>query len=405
MPQNTTQHADALDLRIGTEVFPVTPFVHKFVWRESLLQGGFSWQVWFKSDAWGEWNDLLLGRDNSSFQFRLSTREGQGEDISTEWRTAIPDSSRSMYKGTTLIGYVEGGDRRLELLRDHRVRSWDNLTTADVVRTLAQEHGLSTVVEDTNHRHAQLLQIHETDWEFMRRIVYEDASQSGRGDLYLWVDEGELHLEAPQLQRPADRRHDMDVVENRVDRIILTYAGRGIDRMGGATLRGAGFDFDTKQGITFDLNLQASRTHPSLAGKVPRAQSGGIRLHPVAENTLLTVEGRTRGRWGRYAPRYFGLRVDTRPDLNLRLGRILELQATLGENQETPFLGRFVVLEVQQELVRGSIATTAVCYRREAGEGEEEPSGSKAENVRTTDPYRLGQPTQQRVVKTATVLS
>ena len=401
---STVQHVDALDLRVDNRVFPVTPFVRRFVWCESLLQGGYSWQVWFKSAAWADWNDLLLGRDKSSFQFRLSTSEGVGEDISTEWRTSLPDSSRAMFKGQTLLGYVEGGDKRLDLMQEHRVRSWDNLYVSDVVNILAREHGLTPVVETSSHQHTQLLQIHETDWEFLRRVVYEEASQSGRGDFYLWMDEDELHLGAPQLQRSSDRRHDMDVVENRVERILLTYAGRGIDRLGGATLNGIGFDFDAKVGITFSMDLQASSTQPSLAGKVPRAQSGGLRLHPVSEDDSQGVEANTRGRWGRLAPRYFGLRVDSRPDISLRPGRILELQATLGEDQETPFLGRFVVLEVQHEMVGGAISTTAVCYRREAFAWDEAPSGSRAENVRTTDPYRLGEPTRQRVVKVAEVL-
>lgn len=405
MSQNTVTNSDSLELRLGSDVRPVTPFVSQFIWRDSLIRGGFSWAIWFQADAWYEWNPILLGRTQPRLQFRLATREDRdGADISTEWRTGVVDSSRAMFKGSTLLGYVAGGDVRLNLQQIHRTRSWDNVSVADVARVLAQEHGLDPVVEETSQRHGQLLQIHETDWDFLRRVVYEDASQSGRGDLYLWIDEGELHLGAPVLQLPSDRRHDMDQVENRVERILLSYAGRNVDRLGGATLRGVGFDFDAKRGIVYDLDASAAQTHPSLAGRVPRAQDGGLRIYPMAEDSTQTVEGRTRGRWGRFAPRYFGVRLDTRPDLALRPGRIVEMQATLGENQETPFLGRFVVLEVEHRLERGAITTTAACYRREAFAGAEEPLGSRAENVRTRDPYRLGDPGRQRVVVTAEVL-
>jgi len=398
--QATATHADSVEMRLGGELYPITPFLSGFTWTESLIRGGWFWSLDFAADAWAEWTPLLLGRSRTGLQFRMATQE-DGEHISTEWRSAYVDNSRTMFRGTTMLGHIEGADRRLELEQVHRIRAFSELTTAEIVRAIGLEHGMEVIAEATSERRIRTLQIQETDWAFLRRLALEEASQSGRGDLYLWIDENELHLGAPVLQKASDRKHDMDRVENRVDRLILSYAGRGIDRMGGATLRAIGFDFDTKRGISYDVDLGASQTHPSLAGRVPRAQSDGLRVAPVSCARPGRVEAAARGRWGKLAPRYFGLRVDTRPDLTLHPGRILEMQASLGEDQETPFMGRFVVLEVQHAMVRGSITTTAVCYRREAFIGEEEPSGSKAENVQTRDPYIFGSPTTQRVIVTA----
>jgi len=393
----TRTHADGVELRIdGGESQPIHPFLERFVWRESLIEGGFTWQADIKASTWQEWTPILLGKGRLIFEYRLTTQV-DGQDISTEWRRAITDSSRSSFRGQTLIASAVGGDRRLEMMQAHRLRAWPGAAVSDVARVLAQEYGLNAAAQGTADV-GDRLQVQESDWAFLRRIAYE-TSASGRGDVFLWMDNDTLHLRAPDLQRPADRHHDMSLVENRVDRMAVRYAGREVDRRGGATLQGWGFDWDARQGLVFNLDSNASRTHPALAGRVPRRQSGGLRYFPVIERTLPEVEGQTRGRWGRFAPRYFSLRVDTRPDLSLRPGTILEMEASLGENQETPLLGRFLVLEVQHEMVDASIITTAVCYRREASAGEEEAQGNSAGRIRDRDPFNLSQPVQRTVLR------
>ncbi|NIP94723.1 MAG: hypothetical protein GWO24_15290, partial [Akkermansiaceae bacterium] len=106
---------------------------------------------------------------------------------------------------------------------------------------------------------------------------------------------------------------------------VLTYTGREVDRQGGATLRAVGYDFDKKEAITFTLGETQAQTHPALAGRVPRAQEDGVRVLPVSKDTSAHVEAGARARWARFAPRYFGLRVDTRPDLTLRAGSMFEM--------------------------------------------------------------------------------
>lgn len=399
---STTSISGGIDMRVGNEARDASPFVTQFRWVESLIRGGFFWEMQFKANVWREWTDVLLGRDRPRIQFRIKNQE-EGEEASTEWRTAITDRSSMAFKGEALLGQVLGSDRRLEMRQAHKIRAWPARTVTEIVQVLAGEYDLEARADDTGVRE-DWYQIHETDWAFLQRIVYESASAGGRGDLFLWVDEDILNLRAPVFQATSDRRHDMSVVENRVDHLVLDYMGREVDRQGGATLQGVGYDFLQKRAVTYTLDSAQAQTHPALADRVPRSQAAGLRIYPVAETDQASVESITRGRWGKFAPRYFPLRVTTRADITLRPGTMLEMQATLGENQETPFLGRFLIAEVEHVYQRGAIITSAICYRREASEGDDAATGSNAESVRSRDNYHFGTRNEPRTIVTAEVL-
>lgn len=394
-------------MREGQEALDITPFVRRFVWTDSMLDGGFTWSLHLTTDFWEEWNDVILGAEDVRFRLKFQA----GQETTTDWRTAVSDSARIAYRSTAMTFEVPGADKRLDLLQKERTRAWPNSSVSDLVQAIGAEYGLDVMAEATTGRHDRW-QAREFDWTYLRRSVEESASSKGRGDMYLWLDEGTLRLDVPQLQRGSDRRHDMSEVENRVDRIVLAYHGREIDRAGGATLVGIGFDFDTKSDLVFTLNGQRAETHPALARRVPRDPADGLRVIPVQEHTAALVEEATRGHWGRFGPRYFSLRLDSRPDLALRPGMVMELQGNLGAQQETPFLGRFAVLEVQHILAAGmkrsrgsgGLQTTAVCYRREAFAGREEPTGTSVSNVRTRDAYRAGQEQTPVAVLAAEVL-
>jgi hypothetical protein len=270
-----------------------------------------------------------------------------------------------------------------------------------VVRAISSEHGFDTLIESTAHR-TDRWQVHESDWSFISRLARSTSSGSGRGDIYLWMDESKITFQAPQLQAPSARRHDMQEVENRVDRLVVSYQGRAVDRQGGATLRGIGFDLDTKTELVYTLDAGQAASLPALSSRVPRVQADGVRVMPTTSCSLTSLQEVVRARWGKFAPRYFSARLDTRPDLSVRMASVVEIQGTLGQSQDTPVLGRFAVLEVQHVLTAGlggGLVTTAVGYRREAYVGDDEPTGAGVSQVGTRDQYRLGQePTPDVVV-------
>jgi hypothetical protein len=392
----------SLELRTDNAVRDVTPFFERFTWVESMLAGGFLFTGRLSADQWDDWTPLLLGRDRPDFKFRLVNVEAD-VTATTDWRTAILDSSASAFQATTLSAEIRGADRRLFMRQKPRTRAWRARTVSEIMRLVASEYGLEPFVADTAARR-DWFQLREDDWSFLTRLAARSATASGRGDAFVWVDEDRLRFNAPDLGAPSERRHDLAQVETRADKVVVSYSGREVDRMGGATLLGVGFDFDTARAVTFEVGAAAAASTPSLANKVPRAQVDGLRVLPVTEGSKLLVEEVARGAWGRAAPRYFALRIDTKPDLTLRPGAVIEVQVNIDGKRETPFLGRFGVLEVKHELVGGGLVTTAVCFRREAFEGETEPTGANASAGKTRDGYQAGKPDTPKTVKTATVL-
>lgn len=385
----------SIEARLGNEIRDMTAFASRFSWIESLLGGGFSWSIRFASDHWGEWSKLLLGAEDPSWAWRLRQQEG-GADKATLWRAAIVDGSSTGFSSTAMYARVHGGDRGLLMRQRARTRAWPASSVASVAQTIASEYDLAAsvgVAGPTRDR----WQVREDDWSFLVRLNAENAAE-GRGDSFVWIDEDTLHLGAPPIAGiPADRRHVMAEYENRVDRHVLTFSGREVDRAGGATTRGVGFNFETGAPVSFLVDAAATQTQPALARRVPRPQAGGLRVLPVTEQTSPLVENAARATWGRAGPRYFTLRVDSRPDFLLRPGTILEMDANLDPQRQTPLQGRFLVLEVAHEVKDGAARTTAVCFRREAFEGEEDPSGVSAAAGGARDNYRASKPDQPRV--------
>lgn len=386
----------------------ITPLVREFSWVESMVEGGFTWSLRLTTDGWNEWDDAVLGRRN--LQFRLKFQSDR--DVSTPWRTAVVDTSRMSYRSTAFSFVLRGSDRRLDLRQRDRTRAWPGRTVADIVREIGQEYGFDVFVERTAHV-TDRWQCREDDWSFISRLADSAASASGRGDIYLWLDEDQLFFQAPQIQRSSDRRHALQEVENRVDRMVLAYNGREVDRSGGATLTAVSYDVANKLPRVFTVDREAAQTHPALARRVPRNQDDGLRVYPGTDWEAEGIEETARGQWGAYSPRYFSLRLDTRPDLTLKPGMIVEVQGALDRGKETPFLGRFVVLEVTHTLTaggdpnardEGGLITSAICYRREAYIGDDEPTGSSAINAGTRDRYQFGGEQSPTTVVVAEVL-
>lgn len=391
-----------LELRTDNNVRDVTSFFSSFTWIESMIAGGFFFRGRFAVDQWEDYVPLLLGRDRPRFQFRLKSTE-KNSDSTTDWRTAYIDGSASSFEATALASDIRGGDKRLLMRQKHRTRAWSNSTIADVVSAVAAEYDLMPVVEETTNRRDRF-QLRETDWHAVKRLAGEASTASGRGDTFVWVDEDKLRFGAPGLTGPSDRRHDLSEQETRADKVVVSYAGREVDRLGGATLIGAGFDWVKAAPVTFTVDEGAAGTLPALATKVPRKQADGLRVVPITETGSQGVEEGARSVWGRAGPRYFSLRVDTKPDLTLRPGMIVEVQVTLDGERTTPFLGRFSVLEVQHTLQGGGIVTTASCFRREAFKGDDPSMGAAASGGSTRDGYVFGQTNQPRTVVKVQVL-
>jgi len=268
---------------------------------------------------------------------------------------------------------------------------------SDVVRRIATEHALVGKVENTAAVRDRW-QLRKSDWDFLRSLTYEGASASRRGDTYLWLTGDVINYRAPELAAPSERRHNLDTEEVRVNSTVVSYNGRAIDRAGGATLLGVGYDLELGTALPFLMNAAATATQPALGRFVPRAPAKGTRTIPVFRSSLDLVEEMVRSKWGNYSPRYFSLVLETRPDLSLRPGSIVEVQATVGIKQRLPVFGRYVVLEVMHNMVKADLRTTVVCYRREAFLGADLALGASVSEGKTRDRNQTGQETPKVLI-------
>jgi phage protein D len=385
-----------LEMQIdGGPARDVTPFLRKFVWRESMIAGGWYWEARFSTETWEEWEDLILGRDSSDLRVRLKQQGGVEE--ATEWRRMYIDHAKTSFRGTTLIGRVFGGDIRLAMQEKARTRTWKDATVSDVLSDIADEWKLTQDIKNTAGRRTWW-QLREDDWTFARRLAASAATGSGRGDAYMWVDGSNLRFDSPSTSEASARRHDMRTLENRVDRVLVAYNGRNVDRAGGMTLRRIGYDFKTKAAIPFVVDANAASAFPALAPRLPRAMTSGLRIHPTFEETRALVEESARAQWGQSAQRYYSARIDTRGDLTLKPGVVLEVLGNLSDRQEAPFFGRYAVLEVTHALVDSVIVTSATCFRREAGIGDANTSGSGTTTA-SRDKFRVDQPQKAKVTR------
>jgi hypothetical protein len=165
-----------------------------------------------------------------------------------------------------------------------------------------------------------------------------------------------------QSQDASVRRHDTADIEDRLNGYVVQYHGRQIDRAGGATFQGVGYDFSSKAGISILAYAAVASAHPALSKRVPRSQDGGLRAMPVIEDQRPLVDAAVRSVWGGLAPRYFSLRTSTRPDLALKPNAVVEIVTTDNPNRESVVQGRYLILEVQHRYLDGAISTTAVAY-------------------------------------------
>jgi hypothetical protein len=396
-----------VEMRYLGKVTDITPFVSRFMWTESVIDGGWSWEVEFATEDWQDWVALMLGKKRDNWQLRLKVIEGDTENNPTEkttdWRTAFVDGSAGRYQGEALIGKAWGVDKRLDLLSKARTRSWPGTSISDIVTATATEFGLAPDVQATNVARDRW-QCRESDWAHLVRLSREATTGSGRGDVYVWIEEGALRFRAPDFQAPAVRNYDLSVVENRVDAMTVQYNGREVDRIGGATLIAVGYNLDTQTPLPFVHDVNAASVYPALGDHVPRDPADARRVIFTAEEDPKLVEAVCRSVWGRAGPRYYTMRLDLRPDFALRPGVMVQGQANLDARHSAPVFGIFCVLEVRHAIVRGKLTTTLACFRREAYDGDARPTGTPVAKGAGTDNYAIGAPDQPMTVVTAQII-
>jgi phage protein D len=168
-------------------------------------------------------------------------------------------------------------DRLMRLRMTRRMRTYTDITDAELVRRIAQEHGLDADVSADGPRYDVLQQVNQSDLAFLReraRLLQTDV----------WCSERTLHF----CDRPARRgnkvtlTHGSDLIEGRIsadlahqhtDVIVSGYDARAkavIDERAGSQ--------------TIEAEASAGRTGPQVLERALGASSG-IRVREVPQTS------------------------------------------------------------------------------------------------------------------------
>jgi len=123
----------------------------------------------------------LFGGDILDFGKRLEIRSG--DDVLFQGRILSLEGKFPEMAPPTLVAKADDGLQDLRMVR--RTRSFAQSTDADVLRTIANDHGLQTDISVSGPTHPVLVQSNQTDLEFAQeRALLCDAD--------LWLEDGKI---------------------------------------------------------------------------------------------------------------------------------------------------------------------------------------------------------------------
>lgn len=231
-----------------------------------------------------------------------------------------------------LVVLAEDGLQKLRMTR--RTRSFEDVTDADVIRTVASQHGLRAELEVDGPRHRVVAQLNLSDLAFVRE-------RARAVDAEVWVTGDVLHAQA-RARRDAGT-------------VTLTY---GQDLREASVLADlahqrtsvavGGWDVAAKEAIEQEATVRA--VTPELDGDVAGVSILERALGPRPERLVGTMPSTTAEAQAmadavmrRTARRFVTGRIVAEGDGRLRVGGNVELRA-LGEG----FSGTYHVHEVRQ---------------------------------------------------------
>ncbi|MDR8390614.1 type VI secretion system tip protein VgrG [Aliifodinibius sp. S!AR15-10] len=103
----------------------------------------------------------------------------------------IKHGIKSQYKASSQLT-VELKDPAIKMTVGRKNKYFKELTDSDIIQEIIGEYGLSADVETTSVTHAEMVQYHCTDWDFM--VTRAEAN----GKL-VFVDDGTISVKAPSL--------------------------------------------------------------------------------------------------------------------------------------------------------------------------------------------------------------
>ncbi len=208
-------------------------------------------------------------------------------------------------------------DRLMRLRMTRRMRTYTDVTDADVVRQIAQEHGLDADVSADGPRYDVLQQVNQSDLAFLReraRLLQTDVWCQGR--TLHFSDRPSRRGEKITLAHGADLlscRISADLAHQRTDIVVSGFDARakaGIDERAGSS--------------TIEAEASPGRTGPEVLERA-LGGSAGIRVRDVPLTTS-EASAWARAEMLRRARRFVTARGITRGTPQLTVGSQLRLE-------------------------------------------------------------------------------
>lgn len=208
-------------------------------------------------------------------------------------------------------------DKLMRLRMTRRMRTYTDVTDADVVRQLAQEHGLDADVSADGPRYDVLQQVNQSDLAFLReraRLLQTDVWCQGR--TLHFSDRPARRGDTISLVHGADLltcRISADLAHQRTDVVVSGYDARTkavIDERAGSS--------------TIEAEAPPGRTGPKVLERA-LGGSAGIRVREVPQTTA-EASAWARAEMLRRARRFVTARGLTRGTPQLAVGSQLRLE-------------------------------------------------------------------------------
>lgn len=157
---------------------------------------------------------LYLDGDIVDFGVQLEVAMGPASSALTVFSGTISAIELDMEQGRTPQVRVFAEDKLMDLRMTRRFKTYENLTDADLLQQIANQHGLSAQADAQGPSYALIQQWNQSDLAFLR-----DRARRLAADV--WVEENTLHM-ASRDKRQGNRLtliqgNDLEAVQLRAD--------------------------------------------------------------------------------------------------------------------------------------------------------------------------------------------
>ena len=389
-----------IQLQTDKGIEDLTPYVRKFVYKNSLLTGHARWKLWYDTSQWDFWKNFMIG-NGLRFTVRF-TGQRDGKVSESPWLNLVVDQSKGDLQSTYLQGLIEGGGPELAMMNFGRRRAYVNVTASQVLQRIAVDHALQPDIAASSDIDFWY-QTNEPDWTFMQEILKDYVpSANNRGDAYLNVSEQSFSVKAINFAAPSVRKFDLTQGDDRIPKVKYRYYGGQVARRG-VVVEARGFDRDTGLAVVFTASPQ-STPGAALADKAPQRTTDKKKVVVLASGSLGVIRNCAVRTQAKYSQRYFGVEISVLNDFTMRLRDMVEISMKDSEGNGAFTEGRYGVYEYLMVYSTSKIYTKVVGYRQEAYTGPVPATGAPVSRSSGADPYRLGSKTRQPTLVTAVPL-